>query len=469
MEIRFFNTISGEKEILKPENKDNVKIYSCGPTVYNFNHIGNFRYYIFCDILRRSLKLLGYNPNHSMNITDIEDKIIRDSLAENKTVEEFTEKWSKIFFEDLKTLEIEKIEHYPKATESIPAMIDIIEKLEKRHMIYEKEGNIYYSISKFENYGVLSKIDTSGMMTGARYDADEYEKEDLRDFVLWKAPKIEKEKFWATKYGNGRPGWHLECSAMIRKIYNSGIDIHTGGVDLLFPHHENEIAQSEGAYPDEKFVRTWLHCEHLLVEGEKMSKSKGNYYTLRDLLEKGLDKKSIRYLLLSYHYRTKLNFSLGRLEESKKAIHKIQNTLDRILESKPEAGKDNKEPDGFAKSAFEEFKNGLADDLNIPKSLGSIFEFLRTINSALDSDTLSASALEDTGRYFKKINSVLGILEFEKKSDGLHDQEIEKLMAERASARQEKNFKRSDEIREILLSKGIVIEDTKTGVKWRRS
>ncbi|MCE9501128.1 MAG: cysteine--tRNA ligase [Leptospira sp.] len=469
MELKFYNTISGEKENFLPENKNNVKIYSCGPTVYNFNHIGNFRYYVFCDVLRRSLKLLGYTPDHSMNITDIEDKIIRDSLAENKSVEEFTQKWTQIFFEDLETLGIEKIEHYPKATESIPDMIDIIDKLEKRNMIYEKDGSVYYSISKFSGYGKLSKIDTTGMVSGTRYDTDEYEKEDLRDFVLWKAPKLEKEKFWETKYGNGRPGWHLECSAMIRKIYKSGIDIHTGGVDLLFPHHENEIAQSEGAYPEDKFVKTWLHCEHLLVEGEKMSKSKGNYYTLRDLLEKGYDKKSIRYLLLSYHYRTKLNFSLSRLEESKKAISKIQNTVDRVMEARSHENIQQKEPENFAKSAFEEFKNGISDDLNIAKSLGTVFDFLKTVNSGLDSGSLSAADLEDVAIYFKKINSVLAILDFEKKPETLVDEEIENLMAERAKARQDKNFKRSDEIRDLLLSRGILIEDTKTGVKWKRN
>ncbi|MCC6274559.1 MAG: class I tRNA ligase family protein, partial [Leptospiraceae bacterium] len=278
------------------------------------------------------------------------------------------------------------------------------------------------------------------------------------------SPKLEKEKFWDTKFGKGRPGWHLECSAMIRKIYNSGIDIHTGGVDLLFPHHENEIAQSEGAFPAEKFVNIWLHCEHLLVENHKMSKSTGNFYTLRDLIQKGYNKKAIRYLLLSYHYRTKLNFSLSRIEESEKAISRIQNTLDRILEENIQI--QNGRPDGFAKDAFNEFLEGLGDDLNVPKSLGSIFEFIKQINSAMDNSSISKEDMADCLKYFHSIDSLLGVLEFQKREN--HDAEIENLVRERILAKENKNFKKADEIRDLLNRKGIVIEDTKTGVKWKR-
>ncbi len=464
MEIKFFNSLTNEKEVFQPSNPDRVKIYSCGPTVYNFNHIGNFRSYMFVDVLRRTLKLFGYHLDQTMNITDIDDKIIVNSIKENKSIEEFTKAWIQYFFEDLDTLNIERVEHYPKATDSIDEMMDIIERLEKQGLVYEKEGSIYYSIEKFRNYGKLSKIELSGNITGARYDADEYEKEDLRDFVLWKSPKLEKEKFWDTKFGKGRPGWHLECSAMIRKIYNSGIDIHTGGVDLLFPHHENEIAQSEGAFPAEKFVNIWLHCEHLLVENQKMSKSKGNFYTLRDLIQKGYNKKAIRYLLLSYHYRTKLNFSLSRIEESEKAISRIQNTLDRILEENIQI--QNGRPDGFAKDAFNEFLEGLGDDLNVPKSLGSIFEFIKQINSAMDNSSISKEDMADCLKYFHSIDSLLGVLEFQKREN--HDAEIENLVRERILAKENKNFKKADEIRDLLNRKGIVIEDTKTGVKWKR-
>lgn len=273
-----------------------MTVYSCGPTVYNFAHIGNLRAFLFVDVLRRSLKLLGYGVDMTMNITDIDDKIIRDSISSQKSIQEFTTPWTEAFFEDLKTVSAEFLEHYPKATESIPEMIEIIQRLQNQGLVYEKDGNLYFSIQKFEGYGKLSKIDTSGMKTGTRYDTDEYEKEDVRDFVLWKSPKLKGEASWKTLVGIGRPGWHLECSAMIRKVYGSGVDIHTGGVDLLFPHHENEIAQSEGAFPEESFVKTWLHSEHLLVEGQKMSKSKGNFYTLRDLVQQGLDPKAIRFL-----------------------------------------------------------------------------------------------------------------------------------------------------------------------------
>ncbi|MCX7999176.1 MAG: cysteine--tRNA ligase, partial [Leptospiraceae bacterium] len=276
MSIRKFylyNSYSNKKELFEPDDPKAVKIYSCGPTVYNYAHIGNLRSFIFVDVLRRTLQLLGYNLDQTMNITDIDDKIIRESIARNVSIEDFTKEWIDAFFEDLKTLKIAQLEHYPKATESIDAMMEILDNLKKNDLAYEKDGNIYFTISHFKNYGALSKIDVKGMIAGARYDADEYDKDNVRDFVLWKAPKEEKEKFWETRHGKGRPGWHLECSAMIHQIYGSKIDIHTGGIDLLFPHHENEIAQSKGAFPDRHFVKYWMHCEHLLVDGQKMSKS----------------------------------------------------------------------------------------------------------------------------------------------------------------------------------------------------
>ena len=464
--IYFYNSQKGEKELFKPKDPLEVKIYSCGPTVYNFNHIGNFRSYIFVDILRRSLKLLGYQLNQTMNITDIDDKIINQSIQNGVTIEEFTQPWIKAFQEDLDTLSIEKVEHYPRATDSIQEMIHIIENLKKNEFIYEKEGSIYYSIGKFKEYGKLSKLDTSGMISGARYDTDEYTKDDLRDFVLWKAPKLKGEKSWSSIFGEGRPGWHLECSAMIRKIYNSGIDIHTGGIDLLFPHHENEIAQSKGAYPNEEFVNTWLHCEHLLVDGQKMSKSAGNFYTLRDLLTKGIDPKSIRYLLLSFHYRTKLNFSIARLEEASKSIQRIQNTIDRIIETK-EIEDFSGIPVGYSLSKYEDFLNSLADDLNTPKALGTIFEFIKEINVKLDNNQLSEEDGIDTLKYFNSINSLFSIFRVEK-LNLINEAEIESLIEKRIEAKKNKDFKTSDEIRDTLLEIGIILEDTKSGVKWKR-
>lgn len=466
-DIYFYNSLSGKKEKFEPVDKNNVKIYSCGPTVYNYNHIGNFRSYLFVDVLRRTLKLLGYHLDQTMNVTDIDDKIIRESIARAIPIEEFTKPWKEAFFSDLKTLEVDSVEHYPQATESVEEMLKIIDRLKERGLAYEKEGSIYFSISHFEGYGKLSKIDTTGMMSGARYDADEYDKDNARDFVLWKAPKEEKEKSWETRHGKGRPGWHLECSAMIRQIYGSGIDIHTGGIDLLFPHHENEIAQSVGAFPNESFVKYWLHCEHLLVDGQKMSKSLGNFYTLRDLLNKGFDPKPIRYLLLSYHYRTKLNFSLSRIEESEKAINRIQNSLERVVELLNYEILES-EPTSCAKEAYHKFLSALSDDLNTPEALASVFEFLPTINSGLDKNLWSREELLDISAYFYKINMLLAVLDFSKKQSSEADTEIEEMVQKRQEAKKAKDFATADQIRNELLSRGIILEDTKTGVKWKR-
>ncbi len=462
-----YNSYSNKKEVFEPENPNFVKIYSCGPTVYNYAHIGNLRSFVFVDVLRRSLQLLGYGLDQTMNITDIDDKIIRESIAKGISIEEFTKPWIDAFFEDLHTLRIAKLEHYPKATESIEAMMEILDNLKKRGLAYEKEGNIYFSISHFEEYGKLSKIDTKGMIAGARYDADEYDKDNVRDFVLWKAPKEEKEKSWQTRHGLGRPGWHLECSAMIHQIYGSQIDIHTGGIDLLFPHHENEIAQSRGAFPNKHFVKYWMHCEHLLVDGQKMSKSLGNFYTLRDILSKGYSNLPIRYLLLAYHYRTKLNFSLQRIHEAEKAISRIQNTLTRILE-KTDYEYKKEEPTLCAKENYEKFLNSLADDLNTSEALARIFEYLPEINSKLDKESFSREDLLDISAYFYKINHLLDVLDFAKPRLEIQDEEIERLIQERTQAKKEKNYTKADKIRSLLLQKGILLEDTKTGVKWKR-
>ncbi|WCL48014.1 cysteine--tRNA ligase [Leptospira sp. GIMC2001] len=484
IKLELYDSNLGKKIPFEPNDRNQVKIYSCGPTVYNYSHLGNLRSYIFVDALRRTIKLFGYQPDQSMNITDIDDKIIRESISQNISIEEFTKPWTEKFFADLETLNIEKLEHYPKATESIDDMMHIIERLEDQGMTYEKDGNIYFSIGKFREYGSLSKIDTSGMISGARYDADEYEKENVRDFVLWKAPKEEGEKFWNTKKGKGRPGWHLECSAMIRKVYQSGVDIHTGGIDLLFPHHENEVAQSKGAYPKEEFVKYWLHCEHLLVEGQKMSKSKGNFYILSDIIGKGYNWKAIRYVLLSFHYRTKLNFSFDRLEEAKISIEKIQNTLNRLLELSfekkiaiPEPLKSqsdflNRIPVSVAKEAYHEMLKGLADDINSPKVLASVFENIKILNSKLDRDELSSEDILDYLLYFRAIDSFLGIFEFkrENQSSIAADQEsyILSKIAERKKAKLDRDFKLADSIRDDLKSQGIILEDSKDGsVKWK--
>ena len=318
--LKIYNTMSHQIEELVPggvrqESVDKyppVTIYCCGPTVYNYAHIGNFRTYVFNDLLRRYIKFKGFSVNHAMNITDVDDKTIAGSMKEKISLKEYTERYTEIFFNDLKTLNIEPVEHNPRATDSVDAMDDIINKLDEKGIVYEQDGSLYFSIAKFPSYGRLSKLDTREIKSGARYDADEYKKDDVRDFALWKST-AEGEPSWTIKKGTGRPGWHIECSAMIRKIFGGTIDIHTGGVDLVFPHHENEIAQSEAAY-GEQFVRYWIHGEHLLVDGAKMSKSLGNFYTLNDLVEKGYAPRSIRYLLMSAHYRKQLNFSLDGLK-----------------------------------------------------------------------------------------------------------------------------------------------------------
>ncbi|WP_061218300.1 cysteine--tRNA ligase [Leptospira weilii] len=470
IEIQFYNSLSGKKEKFSPANPHRVTVYSCGPTVYNFAHIGNLRAFLFVDVLRRSLKLLGYGVDMTMNITDIDDKIIRDSISSQKSIQEFTTPWTEAFFEDLKTVSAEFLEHYPKATESIPEMIEIIQRLQNQGLVYEKDGNLYFSIQKFEGYGKLSKIDTSGMKTGTRYDTDEYEKEDVRDFVLWKSPKLKGEASWETLVGIGRPGWHLECSAMIRKVYGRGVDIHTGGVDLLFPHHENEIAQSEGAFPEESFVKTWLHSEHLLVEGQKMSKSKGNFYTLRDLVQQGLDPKAIRFLLISAHYRSKLNFSTDRIAEASANIRKIQNCLDRLLDLEPNVKIDSiftfTLP--LTQTWKKEFEESLADDLNISKALAVVFESLKQINSLLDTNQTDSKQRVEFIQILAYYDRIFGILNFESSKDPLIDSEIDSLIEERQTARKNKDFARSDAIRDQLLAQGILIEDTKDGVRWRR-
>lgn len=477
----FLNTKSGKKEPFAPKNPNLVSIYSCGPTVYNFAHIGNIRSFLFVDILRRSLLLGGYKLNQSMNITDIDDKIINESIKRNISVEEFTKPWTEAFFKDLSTLHVQTLEHYPKATESIEDMVSLVETLQSNGLVYEREGNVYFSIQKFNRYGELSKIDVSGMKSGIRYDADEYEKDDVRDFVLWKNQKTKDEKCWHTRLGTGRPGWHLECSAMIRKIYGSGIDIHTGGIDLLFPHHENEFAQTTGAYPNEEFVGTWLHCEHLLVDGEKMSKSKGNFYTLRDILEKGYEPKIIRFHLISAHYRSKLNFSLTKLEESKVSLDRIQNTIFRLMDT---GSLWNLIPDDGENLVFslpeltklnDDFLNALADDLNVPKALAILHELVRIVNQTLDQTKIENVNLfyEEALRLFFKMNELFAVFSFEKPKanlDGISEEWILEQISNRKLAKQNKDFVTADNIRKELENKGILLADTKEGITtWKKA
>ncbi|HOT45217.1 MAG TPA: cysteine--tRNA ligase [Spirochaetota bacterium] len=473
MALSIYNTLTGTQDELVPggvrkeriEDYPPVTIYSCGPTVYSYSHIGNFRTFIFNDLLRRYLKFRGYKVNHAMNITDVEDKIIAGANSEGISLQEYTGRYTAIFLEDLKCLNIEPVEHMPKATESIDAMIDIIENLRAKGYVYEKDGSLYFSIAKFHKYGRLSRLDTREIKTGLRYDTDEYTKDDVRDFALWKAPK-ENEIYWETPFGKGRPGWHIECSAMIRKIFGTTIDIHTGGVDLVFPHHENEIAQSEAAY-DERFVRHWIHAEHLLVNGTKMSKSLGNFYTLRDLLDKGYSPRSIRYLLVSAHYRKQFNFTLEGIGQADQALERIDNLIVRLKDIHQDGGTS---PDAvkLAEEMIAGFTEAVDDDLNISRGLGVFFEFLHRVNTMINEERLSRSDADMIMGVLKKIDSVLGVIFYARPAKTDIDASwVESMIAERIQAKKDRNFKRADEIRAELTEKGIVLEDTKEGTRWK--
>jgi cysteinyl-tRNA synthetase len=473
MALRINNTLTGTIEELIPGGirKDSiaeyppVTIYSCGPTVYSYSHIGNFRTFVFNDFLRRYLKFRGFQVNHAMNITDVEDKIIAGANNEGITLKEYTGRYTAIFLEDLKTMNIEPVEHMPKATESIDAMIDIIEQLRNKKYVYEKDGSLYFSITKFNNYGRLSRLDTREVKSGLRYDTDEYTKDDVRDFALWKAPK-QGEIFWETPFGKGRPGWHIECSAMIRKIFGTTIDIHTGGVDLIFPHHENEIAQSEAAY-GETFVRHWIHAEHLLVNGTKMSKSLGNFFTLRDLLDKGYSPRSIRYLLISAHYRKQFNFTLEGISQADQALERIDNLIVRLKDIHND-GMRNPETQKLADALIAGFIEAVDDDLNISRGLGAFFDFIHAVNTLINEDKLFRADADQVMEVLKRIDTVLGVIFFESgvKAD-IDAAWIESMIAERIKAKKEKKFTRADEIRTELTEKGIILEDTKEGTRWK--
>ena len=473
MPLRIYNTLTGSVDELAPgglkkekiEEYPPVTIYSCGPTVYGYAHIGNFRTFVFNDFLRRYLKFRGFKVDHAMNITDVDDKTIAGATSEGVTLKDYTERYTGIFNEDLVTLNIEPVEHMPKATESIDAMIAIIDLLQKNGYVYSKDGSLYFHIARFKNYGKLSRLDTREIKSGLRYDTDEYAKDDVRDFVLWKAPK-ENDMYWNTHLGSGRPGWHIECSAMIRKIFNATIDIHTGGVDLIFPHHENEIAQSEAAY-NEQFVRHWIHVEHLLVDGSKMSKSLGNFYTLRDLIERGYSRRAIRYLLISAHYRKQFNFTLLGISQADQALDRIDNLIVRLNDIKND-GLPNPEVHKLADTMIADFTEAVDDDLNISGGMGKVFEFIHTMNAMISNEMLSRSDAGLVMEALRKIDVVLGFIFFadEKKSD-IDNAWIDSMVAERIQAKKDKNFARADEIRIILSQKGIMLEDTKEGTRWK--
>ena len=457
MVIKFYNTLTRKKEPFKELKKGSVKIYTCGPTVYNYAHIGNWRSFIFSDLLRRYLKYKGYEIIQVMNLTDVDDKTIRNSQKEGLSLKKFTEKYTKYFFEDMAALNIEKVEYYPKATESVKEMLAITKTLLDKGIAYKsKDGSVYYNIKKFKQYGKLSKIKFSGLKAGARVKQDEYEKESANDFALWKGyEKSDGKVFWETEFGKGRPGWHIECSAMSMKFLGKQFDIHTGGIDLIFPHHENEIAQSEG-YSDKKFVNYWLHCEHLLVEGEKMAKSKGNFFILKDVLEKGHSPKAIRYLLMSTHYKQKLNFTFKALEGAENTIKRFREFLLKLKSVK--GGKDNKKINALVKKAKEDFEDALDDDLNISGGEAAIFTFMTAVNKLI-ADMSRKDALK-AFNLMMEFDKVLGIFEFEEEKIS---KTILELVKKREKARKDKDWKLADKLREQIKKKGYSIDDTGKG------
>jgi len=465
MALRLYNTLSQQVEEFTPARDNTVRMYSCGPTVYDYAHIGNFRTFTFVDLLRKWLRANGFRLNHVMNVTDVDDKIIRNAVAQHKNLGEYTKIYTDAFLEDCDKLRLERPERLTPATEHIEDMVAAIQRLAASDHTYTSEGSTYFRISTFPGYGKLSHNDFSGNMAGARVDVDEYEKADARDFALWKAPK-EGEPAWQTPLGPGRPGWHIECSVMAIKYLGETLDIHVGGVDLIFPHHENEIAQSE-SITGKPFARLWLHAEFLMVEGQKMSKSLGNYFTLRDVIERGHAPEAIRYLLLSVPYRKQLNFTFDGLKSAAIAIERLRNFKLRLeTDVFPEGI--NEQMAKRILTASDAFTASLNEDLNSAEALGAVFEFVRDANSAMDSGEFRAGNTAAALEFLARFDSVFDVLQPTLQTNAILDSEIESLVAARTAAKKARNFALSDQIREQLLGQGVILEDTKSGVRWKR-
>jgi cysteinyl-tRNA synthetase len=464
--LRFRNTLSGKVEEFRPLCEGEARFYYCGPTVWDYGHIGNFRSAIAADIVRRYLKFKGFKVTHVMNITDVEDRIIAKSQEVGLSIDDYTAKYIDALWEDFDALGCERPEIIPRATRHIPEMVALIEKLLETGHAYESEGSVYYRIASFPEYGKLSKINFAGNIAGAsdRVDTDRYDKEDARDFALWKEPASAKEPAWDSSLGRGRPGWHIECSAMSMKYLGETFDIHAGGIDLVFPHHENEIAQSEGATGKE-FVRYWIHFEHLKVEGETMSKSKGNYYTFRDVAAKGYSAGAVRYFLLSVPYNKQINFTFDALGGAEKTVAGLRDFKARLNEAKASPGL-NEELNAATLAAAKEFEDGMDDDLNTSVALAVIHNLTRVVNTALARKKLQEENKTELIELLKRFDSVLNI--FGDESREMLDSEVQSLINDRQEARRRRDFARGDEIRQELASRGIILEDTKDGVRWKR-
>ena len=465
MPLRLYNTLTRRVEEFVPLEANTVRMYTCGPTVYDYAHIGNLRTFTFQDILRRWLRYRGYELHHVMNITDVEDKIIRNALAQGVSIGEYTPKYEKAFLDDSAALRLERPEKLVRATDHIKDMIEAIGKLKEKGFAYLSKGSTYYRIASFPEYGKLSRIDVSGQRACPLVDTDEYDKESVRDFVLWKARKGD-EPFWESPLGPGRPGWHIECSVMAMKYLGETIDIHAGGIDLIFPHHENEIAQSE-ALTGKPFARFWLHAEHLMVEGQKMSKSLGNFYTLRNLLDRGYEPEAVRYLLASAPYRKKFNFTSDGLRAAATAIERLRNYELRLKTGQFGDGINQALAERTGR-AREQFEQALDDDLNTAEALAALFEYVRDTNTAMDSGQFLADNIPLALDLLERFDSIFDVLTPTVAEQALDDGEVDALIAERAEARGARDYARSDEIRAQLQAKGIVLEDTHEGVRWKR-
>jgi cysteinyl-tRNA synthetase len=493
MALRLYNTMSARVEEFRPLQQNEVRMYACGPTVYDYGHIGNFRTFIAVDVLQRFLKQSGYKVHYAMNITDVDDKIIRNSARDGVDVKQYTAKYEKAFLEDAATLNIQQ-PILVRATEHIPEMAEFIAKLENKGLAYRAEdGSYYFRIAKFPAYGKLSKKDFAGMEDGARVDVDEYEKDNARDFALWKAPKP-GETSWETPIGRGRPGWHIECSVMSMEELGQTFDLHAGGEDLIFPHHENEIAQSE-SLTGKTFANFWFHARFLLVEGEKMSKSLGNFFTPRDLVLKGHKPSSMRYLLASVPYRNQLNFTWEGLRQAATSVDRLRNFRLRLSTGQFPAGS-NEKMTQLAQEAIEGMKSALEDDLNTAQAQAAIFEMVRAANATIDAGEMRKDDVPPLLRAIEKFDEIFAVLadddapkvkaivawaqaegrekDISKEalalagSSQFSDADIEKKIAEMEGARKARNFKVSDALRGELVAAGILVENTKDGIRWRR-
>ncbi len=469
MPLRFYNSLSHQVEEFNPLVPGKAGMYTCGPTVYNFAHIGNFRAYMFEDLLRRTLTFCGYDVTQVMNLTDVDDKTIRGSIQAKKPLRDYTQTYKAAFFEDLQALRIEKAEVYPAATDHIPEMIALVQALMDKGVAYVGDDkSVYFSIARFPAYGQLARIKREEMRDGVRIKNDEYAKESAADFALWKAwDEADGDVKWDSPWGPGRPGWHIECSAMAMKYLGASFDLHTGGIDNLFPHHEDEIAQSEAA-TGKKFVRYWLHCAHLMVEGQKMSKSLGNFYTLREVLAKGWTGREVRWVLMGTHYRQSLDFSFQSCQNARTALQRVDGLVARIRnEILPLPAADKSGVKARLDEALAEFTAGLEDDLNVSAALAALFNLVRDVNRLLDSGELAGATANQVLDALRRMDAVLGTLDVDKAADGT-PADIQALADERQAARKSKNFARADELRQELTARGWTVEDTAAGPRCKR-